>query len=87
MKKGTFNRKLCIIENREYLATTFVSLLNEQALINKQGGVFQKFDKRAGSNKRAEWNFHLILTNEQALINEQGELFQKFHYSHSLNYW
>ena len=57
---------------------TLVSLLNEQALINKQGGVFQKFDKRAGSNNQAGRNFHSIIINEQALINKQVEIIHKF---------
>ena len=57
---------------------TLVSLLNKQALINEQGGIFQKFDKRAGSNNQAGRNFHSIIINEQALINKQVEIIHKF---------
>ena len=46
--------------------------------INEQGGIFQKFDKRAGSNNQAGRNFHSIIINEQALINKQVEIIHKF---------
>ena len=63
---------------RQVFLFTLVSLLNEQALINEQGGIFQKFDKRAGSNNQAGRNFHSIIINEQALINKQVEIIHKF---------
>ena len=31
-------------------------LIEGQALIKWQGGIFSKFNKRAGSNKEAGWN-------------------------------
>ena len=61
-----------------FTRTTLVSLLNEQALINEQGKIIQKFDKRAGSNNQAGRNFHSIIINEQALINKQVEIIHKF---------
>ena len=40
-------------------------LIEGQALINWQGGIFSKFDKRAGSNRRAGWNIFSNLIRGQ----------------------
>ena len=44
-------------------------LLSEQVLLREQGGNFKTFLKRAGSIKRAGWNFH-----DDSKI-EQGRIF------------
>ena len=46
---------------------TLVCLLSEQVLLSKLGGIFKIFLKRAGSIKRASWNFLADSKNEQAM--------------------
>ena len=45
--------------------TTLMCLIEGQALINWQGGIFSKFIKRAGSNKEAGWNIFSNLIRGQ----------------------
>ena len=47
------------------LKTTLMCLIEGQALINWQGGIFSKFNKRAGSNKEAGWNIFSNLIRGQ----------------------
>ena len=55
-------------------------LIEGQALIKWQGGIFSKFNKRAGSNKEAGWN---IFSN---LIGGRRDLFLiKGHDGNSIN--
>ena len=46
-------------------ATTLMCLIEGQALINWQGGIFSKFNKRAGSNKGTGWNIFSNLIRGQ----------------------
>lgn len=45
--------------------TTLMCLIEGQALIKWQGGIFSKFNKRAGSNKEAGWNIFSNLIKGQ----------------------
>ena len=47
------------------LPHTLMCLIEGQALINWQGGIFSKFNKRAGSNKEAGWNIFSNLIRGQ----------------------
>ena len=44
---------------------TLMCLIEGQALIKWQGGIFSKFNKRAGSNKEAGWNIFSNLIRGQ----------------------
>ena len=49
-------------------ATTLHFLIKGQVLINGQGGIFSKINKRAGSNKKAGWIFFSNLIKGQGRI-------------------
>ena len=50
--------------NAHYL-NTLMCLIEGQALIKWQGGIFSKSNKRAGSNKEAGWNIFSNLIRGQ----------------------